>query len=274
MDSGEAKRILGQVNRTVPMKEWNSELTTAVQQALAQPYLLNPYDDVDGKLGPRTQQAWKFFKEATGQGNPDIIDAKSAGKLIEALDNPHGLIGQAKIDLLSDFEFRRSQREANRDRSVSALIEAAKARHLIKSQIAYILATAEHETDSFNTLEEYLSGDEYEYREDLGNSQPGDGPRFKGRGYVQLTGRSNYGRYTDITSIELLKLPIILMNWPALSVFVMIDGMVGGVYTGKRLDEFLNSSKQDFYNARQVVNGHKAAEEIADQASDWLKQIT
>lgn len=80
-------------------------------------------------------------------------------------------------------------------------------------------------------------------------------------------------RYADITGIELVKLPIILMNWPALSVFVIVDGMTRGVYTGRRLDEFVNSSKQDFYNARQVVNGHDRAQKIADQANDWLRHV-
>lgn len=50
-----------------------------------------------------------------------------------------------------------------------------------RSQIAYILATAFHESDRFQTLEEYASGEDYEGREDLGNTHPGDGVRFKGK---------------------------------------------------------------------------------------------
>lgn len=273
MDSTEAKKILNQVSDAVPTEQWGQELTTAVQRALAEPYLLNPYDDVDGLIGPRTRAAWKFFKEATDQADPNIIEGRSAGLLIQALDNPDGLIGQVKVDLQPNFEFRRRQSRANRDKSVSALIEAAKARQLTKAQIAYILATADHESDSFNTLEEYSSGDQYEGRDDLDNTNPGDGPRFKGRGYVQLTGRRNYTAYSQITGLELVKLPIILMNWPALSVFVIVDGMMRGVYTTKRLDEFVNISKQDFYNARQVVNDHDCAQKIADQATDWLRQL-
>jgi hypothetical protein len=80
-------------------------------------------------------------------------------------------------------------------------------------------------------------------------------------------------RYSEITGMKLVKMPIILMNWPALSVFVIVDGMMEGVYTGRRLDEFVTGSKQDFYNARQVVNGHDRAEKIAGQAHDWLKQL-
>jgi hypothetical protein len=241
---------------------------------LAEVYLLSPYDGVDGRLGPHTLGAWKFFKEATNQGNPDTIEESSAGLLVQAVSNPAGLIGPAKINLQQDFEFRRNQAEANRNRSAQAIIAAATAQQLTKPQIAYILATAEHESDSFKTLEEYAGGEKYEGRtEDLGNTQPGDGPRFKGRGFVQLTGRLNYTRYRETTGIKLVELPIIMMNWPALAVFTMVDGMMRGVYTGRRLDEFVNSTKQDFFNARQVVNGHDRAQKIADQASAWLTKL-
>ncbi len=43
--------------------------------------------------------------------------------------------------------------------------------------------------------------------------------------------------------------------------------------TGRRLADFVNNSTQDFYNARQVINGHDRAEKMADQASDWLRQL-
>jgi putative chitinase len=65
-------------------------------------------------------------------------------------------------------------------------------------RIAYFLAQVGHESDGFATLEEYASGAAYEGRvEDLGNSQTGDGKRFKGRGLIQCTGRKNYRACTD-----------------------------------------------------------------------------
>jgi len=274
MDLMEAKQILSLMGGAIPSGQWSQELTTAVQRALAELYLLNPHDDVDGVIGLRTRGAWGYFKEATNQADPDTIESESVDLLLQALDNPVGLIGQAKITLQPEFAFRRRQGQANREQSAQAIIAAAKTQQLTTAQIAYILATAEHESDSFNTLEEYARGNQYEGRNDLGNTQAGDGPRFKGRGYVQLTGRRNYMRYTEITGIELVKLPIILMNWPALSVFVIVDGMMRGVYTERRLGEFVNSSQADFFNARQVVNDHDCAQKIADHANDWIKQLT
>ncbi len=51
---------------------------------------------------------------------------------------------------------------------------------------------------------EIASGDAYEGRADLGNTQPEDGPRFKGRGLIQLTGRANYKAYGDAIGIDRL----------------------------------------------------------------------
>jgi putative chitinase len=62
-------------------------------------------------------------------------------------------------------------------------------------RMAHFLAQIAHESGQLRYTEEVASGDAYEGRVNLGNTQPGDGRRFKGRGLIQLTGRSNYVKY-------------------------------------------------------------------------------
>jgi putative chitinase len=72
-------------------------------------------------------------------------------------------------------------------------------------RIAHFLAQVGHESLSLRYTEEIASGQAYEGRVDLGNIQKGDGPRFKGRGLIQLTGRSNYEQYGAHANLNLLK---------------------------------------------------------------------
>jgi len=64
-------------------------------------------------------------------------------------------------------------------------------------RLTHFLAQCAIESDRFKTATEYASGIAYEGRKDLGNTEAGDGKRFKGRGLIQTTGRHNYKRLTD-----------------------------------------------------------------------------
>lgn len=69
-------------------------------------------------------------------------------------------------------------------------------------RIAHFLAQVGHESAELRYCEEIASGDVYEGRKDLGNTKPGDGRRFKGRGLIQLTGRMNYTAYSKARGID------------------------------------------------------------------------
>lgn len=132
--------------------------------------------------------------------------------------------------------------------------------------VAYLLATIYHEcAHSWQPINEFASGKAYEGRKDLGNTQPGDGARFKGRGYVQITGRRNYDLFTELTGTNLIANPEESLK-PEISYFIAAYGMKHGTFTGKKLSDYISGDKCDYVAARRIINGNDRARLIAEHA--------
>jgi len=79
---------------------------------------------------------------------------------------------------------------------------------------AAFLAQVAHESGGLTYVREIASGAAYEGRADLGNTKPGDGEKFRGRGLIQVTGRSNYAVCGAALDLDLLTHPELLEQIP------------------------------------------------------------
>ena len=138
--------------------------------------------------------------------------------------------------------------------------------------IAYLLATVKHEcADRWQPIAEFASGQQYEGRRDLGNIRSGDGPRYKGRGYVQITGRVNYRKFGERLRVDLEGDPALALE-PALSYRIASLGMRQGLFTGRSLSSFIHEDHCDYRQARRIINGLDRADRIRMYA-EKLEQV-
>lgn len=146
---------------------------------------------------------------------------------------------------------------------------------------AYALATAWHETaHSMQPIKEF-GGPSYFFRmydpqgqrpslaKANGNVHPGDGAKYFGRGYVQLTWRNNYRRTGEKIGYPLEGNPDLALR-PDIAAQIMREGMEEGWFTGKAFAHFLPragvADRAAYVNARRIINGADKAGQIADYA--------
>jgi putative chitinase len=145
---------------------------------------------------------------------------------------------------------------------------------------AYMLATVKHEcADTFQPITERGAKsyfDKYEVGtkigKSLGNTVKGDGYLYRGRGYVQITGRANYQKMTEklsLTSDEDLILHPDSALHPDIAYRIMSYGMRKGSFTGKKLTDYINAAKCDYNNARRLINGVDQADKIEGYAVNF-----
>lgn len=147
--------------------------------------------------------------------------------------------------------------------------------------LAYMLATVYHETaTTMYPIEEYGKGRGRVYGKKIRmDRKPYTTPDkiYYGRGYVQLTWFENYERMGKLLNLPLLNQPELLLN-PDISVRVMFEGMTKGKsligdFTGKSLEDYFNESKEDWRNARRIINGLDKADLIAGYGRKFLRCI-
>lgn len=154
---------------------------------------------------------------------------------------------------------------------------------------AYALATAYHETAHTMQPIKEVGGTAYFTRmydikgarpakaKELGNLTPGDGAKYPGRGYVQLTGLKNYKRATDKLralgfNVDLVANPDKAMD-PNIAAIIMVQGMTEGWFTARKISDDLplrgTATKAQFVASRDIINGTDRQDLIAGYAVDF-----
>lgn len=174
---------------------------------------------IDGRIGPQTlNMIGEFQKRVLRVAHPDQKVDPNGGTL-RALragmtrgltpDKLRGIMSSAAVALINRYY-----------QPLRTMMAANQINSPLRS--AHFLAQIGHESGDLRYSEEIASGSAYEGRADLGNTQPGDGRRFKGRGLIQLTGRANYTAFGTARHRDFLTgtHPSLLSSDPSLAVDV------------------------------------------------------
>ena len=116
-------------------------------------------------------------------------------------------------------------------------------------RVAAWLAQLAHESGQLRYVRELASGEAYEGRKDLGNTQPGDGVRFRGRGLIQITGRANYEQLRVALGLDCVAHPEILED-PHNAARVS-----GWFWKGRGLNELADGGTVNFTKITRRING-------------------
>lgn len=151
--------------------------------------------------------------------------------------------------------------------------------------LAYALATTHHETDrTFKPIREYggtsyfmkmydITGDRPELATKNGNTTPGDGAKYYGRGFVQLTWKNNYKTMSGVCGVDLVADPDRALELP-IATPILFYGMIKGTFTGKKLADYFGPDVEDWVNARRIINGTDKANAIADYGKRFYAAIS
>lgn len=119
---------------------------------------------------------------------------------------------------------------------------------------------------------EAIANRAYANRMGNGDEASGDGWKYRGRGYCQITGHDNYARFGKLLNADFIGNPGLTTD-PTHAAQIIVAGMRDGLFTGKKLVDFLNDRDTDYLGARRIINGLDRASYIAAFAKSFEEAL-
>lgn len=112
------------------------------------------------------------------------------------------------------------------------------------------------------------------YARSCGCRNDGDGYKYRGRGFVQITWKINYQRFNGVKGINFSDNPEKMLDFDIL-IGVMVEGMEQGLFShGNTLSKYFNETTKDYLGARHIINGTDKNTIIAGYAEEIEKCLT
>lgn len=253
---------------------------------------------IDGWVGPKGNTIKALMEDAgIAKGTTQIAFIRqeiSAPSAINIIKPAH---------VISLYEKQYSALSSANKKGLEYILKTAKSDKDITrvNELAYMLATTKHETaHTFRGIKEYGQGSGRSYGKEIEVSYTDAAKKTKvyknkyfGRGYVQLTWGYNYQRvdeklgygkypnknktkpedfnkgFTISDAIKSVYLNPDKVLEQENAYIAMVYGMQKGIFTGKKISDYVNNVKTDYYNARRVINGIDKATDIAAYAENF-----
>ena len=248
--SGMVLQDILNAGKTLALKEAAQEAALIKQIQVRLRTLKMPVGQADGQCGEATKSAIarfnRAFKFPEDQITPNVAKQLIQTASVPGFDPLLEMISPALATVILNCELQDAQTY------LPGLMKGLQAKGILtKSTLMAALATIGVETAGFRPIQEWGDDDYftemYEGRDDLGNTEPGDGVRYHGRGFIQITGRANYASYGKKLGVKLEENPDLALD-PEISSKILIE-----YFWDREVDKA--AQEGDWKGVRQLVNG-------------------
>jgi peptidoglycan hydrolase-like protein with peptidoglycan-binding domain len=248
--SGMVLQDILNAGKTLALKEAAQEAALIKQIQVRLRTLKMPVGQADGQCGEATKSAIarfnRAFKFPEDQITPNVAKQLIQSAAVPGFDPVLEMISPALTTVILNCELQDAQTY------LPGLMKGLQAKGILtKSTLMAALATIGVETAGFRPIQEWGDDDYftemYEGRDDLGNTEPGDGVRYHGRGFIQITGRANYASYGKKLGVKLEENPDLALD-AEISAKILVE-----YFWDREVDKA--AQEGDWKGVRQLVNG-------------------